>query len=407
MKHPLPWLLAAIVPLLMLASPSTVHGQEPRKLTVNKEAGGLIPICLSGYSGEVASVLRFDLEVAGFEIVAPDAAWYTVSGNNATAVEGEVIQAGVKSVVVDNRSLDAGAKMVVLENRRYSGGTLRTQAHAFADDIVLKLTGLPGIARTRIAFKSDNGGNTEIYVSDYDGANAIPVTRDRALIAAPCWVPGQRALYYTSYKGGFPDIYSHNLTTGERRAVANHPGLNTSAAISPDGRRIAMILSKSGSPDLYVANADGGNLRQLTKTRDDESSPCWSPDGKRICFCSRSNGAPALYTISAEGGEMKRLRTSGAGGSLTEPEWSPDGKLIIFTILRRSGFDLAMVPAEGGDATLLVAGSDASWAPNSRTVIFTRGTKGRQTLSLLDVQTKRFKDVAQNLGSCSQPSWAR
>ncbi|MHC1763508.1 MAG: hypothetical protein AB9869_04260 [Verrucomicrobiia bacterium] len=367
-----------------------LHAQQ--EIDITKGARALVPISISGYSGEVASVLRFDLEVAGFDIVAPEEARFNVSGSAASAVEGMVTERLTQAVV--------------LENRRYSGGSLRAQAHTFSDDIVQKLLGRPGIARTKIAFKGENGGNTEIYVADYDGANAVAVTQDRALVAAPCWVPGQRILYYTSYKSGFADVYSHNLNTGERRAVAKYPGLNSSAAVSPDGRRVALILSKGGSPDVYVCNADGSNLRQLTNTREDESSPCWSPDGRTICFCSRSGGAPALYTISADGGSMKRLRIRGSGSS-TEPDWSPDGKWIAFTVMRRSGFDLYIAPAEGGDAILLTAGSDPSWAPNSRTLLFTRRAGGRNVLSLLDVNTKRFKDVPQNFGSCSQPSWAK
>jgi TolB protein len=352
-----------------------------------------IPISLTGFTGEVASVLAFDLYVAGFEIVSPDAAQFSVTGNNATSVEGQVTLHATKSVL--------------LENRRYSGGTLRSQAHAFSDDIVYRLTGKPGIARTKIAFKGESGGNTEIYVADYDGANALAVTRDHALVAAPCWVPGKRILYYTSYKSGFPDVYSQNLDTGERRAVARHPGLNTSAAISPDGRHVALILSKSGSPDLFVCNADGTGDKQLTRTREDEFCPCWSPDGRTICFGSRSGGSPALYTISADGSNLKRLPVAGAR-SLTEPDWSPDGSTILFTIVQARGFALCSVPATGGEATVVGTGADGCWAPNSRTVIYTRrDEKGRQILSLLDVQTKRFKDVPQNLGSCSQPCWAK
>jgi TolB protein len=220
-------------------------------------------------------------------------------------------------------------------------------------------------------------------------------------------MPGKRVLYYTSYRSGFPDVYSHNLETGERKAIAKYPGLNSSAAVSPDGRRVALILSKAGSPDLYVCNADGSNLKQLTKTREDEYSPCWSPDNRTICFGSRVGGSPSLYTISADGTGLKRLDVRGAGSSLTEPDWSPDGKSILFTALRGRGFQLGKVAAEGGYADMLVDGSDGSWAPNSRTVIFTRRENGRPVLSLLDVKTQRFKDIGQNLGSCSQPSWAK
>src|SRR5207249_3960781 len=83
-------------------------------------------------------------------------------------------------------------------------------------------------------------------------------------------------LYYTSYRAGNPDVYSHDLQSGTRRAFARYPGLNAGAAPSPDGRRVALGLSKGGSPDIYVCDTDNSNLKQLTKTREAESSPCWA-----------------------------------------------------------------------------------------------------------------------------------
>jgi hypothetical protein len=97
------------------------------------------------------------------------------------------------------------------------------------------------------------GGNGEIYVADFDGHNAQAITHDATIVAAPAWVPGRLAIYYTSYKRGNPDIFYHNLGTGQRHVVAGYSGLNTSAAVSPDGSKVAMILSRSGSPDVWVA----------------------------------------------------------------------------------------------------------------------------------------------------------
>jgi TolB protein len=392
MKHPqLPVISSLILMLLAFSTPGSTAQDRAPTIVIDAPAQRLIPISISGYSGEVQSVLRFDLEVAGFEIVSPESAQFNVNGSNQSDVEGHVIERATRTVI--------------LENRRYQGGTPRTQAHAFADEIVLMITGQPGIARTKIAFRGQSNGNTEIYIADYDGANPVAVTRDKALVAAPAWMQGRRILYYTSYRSGYPDVYSHNLDTGERRAIANYSGLNTSAAVSPDGRRVALILSKGGSPDLYVCDSNGGNLKQLTRTKEDESSPCWSPDGKTICFVSRHGGAPALYTIPADGGSMRRLSVIGVG-SVSEPDWSPDGKWIVFTAMRRV-FEVCVVAAEGGEARTLATGYDPSWAPNSRTVIFTRRVKERQVLSLLDVPTKRIKDVAQTLSNYSQPSWAK
>lgn len=383
----------ALVAVLLCLGILGSNAAESKELEITGVAarGKLIPVALSGFTGEAESVLKFDLYVAGFEFVHPDKAQFLITGSNAGgAVEGRLI--------------DGISKKQRL-GIRFSNGTTRAQAHALSDAIVRELTGQPGIAQTRIAFKRDGGRKSEIYVSDYDGHNAVAVTRDGTLTAAPTWVPGKLMLYYTSYKSGFPDIYSHDLVSGQRRVISKYSGLNTSPAVSPDGRKIAMVLSKAGSPDIYVANADGTGLKRLTTTKEDESSPCWSPDGSTICFVSRMSGRPRLYTIPATGGAPKALRVTGVG-SATEPSWSPDGKYIAFTAMRGQ-FEICIVPAEGGLSETLVAGEDPSWAPNSRTIVFTRRANGKRVLSLLDVPTKHVKDVQQNLGSCSQPSWAR
>jgi TolB protein len=350
-----------------------------------------IPVSLDGFSGEVADVLKFDLYVQGFSFVAPNAAQYQISGSNNGIVQGRVV--------------DLISKQTKL-SRSYNGASLRRQAHAFADDIVQAITGKKGIAQTKIAFKVEAaGGNGEIYVADFDGHNAQAITHDDAIVAAPAWVPGRLAIYYTSYKRGNPDIFYHNLGNGQRHVVAGYSGLNTSAAVSPDGSKVAMILSRSGSPDVWVGNADGSNLKQLTSTPEDESSPCWSPDGQWICFATKIAERRVLAKVPAGGGAMQRIPTPGAPNP-TEPDWSPDGKWIVFTS-QAGGFDICVVPAGGGAPTVLVAGEDPSWSPNSRTLIFTHRVGGRYVLSVLDVFTKQVKDIARISGSDSQPAWAK
>jgi len=379
--------------LLLFAVAKAISGfAADTDIDIDRQGQGsrLIPIALNGFSGEVDRVLRFDLEVAGFKWVTGDDAQYVVSGRNDASVTGQVQDRINKSVLL---------------SKAYTGGTLRVQAHAFADDIVLALTGRKGIAQTKIAFRIETSGVSEIHMADYDGGSLKQLTSDRSIVAAPCWVPERRLLLYTSYMKGNPDIYSHDLGSGDRRIVARYSGLNTSAAVSPDGRKVAMILSKNGSPDIYVADIDGGNLKQLTFTKEDESSPCWSPDGQTLCCASRQRGRAELYLVPAAGGAMKRLNTIGVG-TATEPDWSPDGKTILFTTTT-GGFTICAVSARGGNAEILVAGEDPSWAPNSRTAIFTRRTSGRRVLSLLDVPTKQVKTITQISGSCSQASWAR
>lgn len=346
------------------------------------------PIAITGFSGEVAHVLNFDLTVMGFTNVPAASAQYVLSGNNTGNVQGQ---------------LSYGKN--VLFSKIYSGASARGQAHRLADDVVLKITGVNGIAETKIAYKRVTGSrSSEIYISDFDGYNARPATQDNTDAAAPCWVPGRMAIYYTSYKLGSPNIFFQDLTTGQRHNFSHYPGLNSSAAVAADGR-VAMILSKSGSPDLYVCDASGSGLKQLTDTPEDESSPCWSPDGRAICYAAKVSERRALWRISPEGGTPVRIHTSGVSNP-SEPDWSPDGKWIVFTSQNASGFDLCVVEAGGGTATTLVSGEDASWAPNSRTVVYVRGGRGGRHLWLLDVPTRQTRE-ARGEGSNSQPSWAR
>ena len=349
------------------------------------------PVSVSGFSGEVAQVLLFDLYVQGFSFTNSEAAQYLITGSNNGNVQGRAMDNLNKSTLV---------------SKSYTGASLRREAHAFVDDFVQAL-GRKGIGRTKIAFKGDTGSSSEIYLADFDGHNAQAVTKDNTIVAAPSWVPGRQALYYTSYKLNHADIFYHDLSTGARRAFARYGGSNISPAVSPDGSKVAMILSKDGWTDLYVCNADGSDLRRLTKSPQDESSPCWSPDGRWICFAAKEKEHRALCKVAAFGGPIQQISTGGAT-SPSEPDWSPDGKWIAFTVQTRD-FQIYVVQATGGTATPLVEGEDPSWAPNSRTLACARREGGRYVLSLVDVPTLQHKDIPRIPGtnSQSQPSWAK
>src|SRR5262245_43171724 len=99
-----------LLTLISTAAPPT-DGDE---IELHRQARGIakpIPIALSGFSGEVASVLGYDLFVCGFEVVAAEAAQYSVNGSNDGQVKGEL--------------RDMISKQGLFNNR-YSGGTLRT-----------------------------------------------------------------------------------------------------------------------------------------------------------------------------------------------------------------------------------------------------------------------------------------
>jgi TolB protein len=385
------WISAAVALVALIRG--SVSAQEDAGTIVKPSTPGIMPpiwVSLSGFTGEADQVLRFDLYVQGFNFTNAESAQYIITGSNNGNLQGKVTDRFNKSTVVALKG--------------YTGAPIRRQAHFFADDFVNAVPQHKGIAKTKVAFTVEGGGNAEVYVSDFDGYGAKAATQDGTLVASPSWVPGKFALFYSSYKLGNPAIFSHDLSTGARNRVAWYGGSNISPAPSPDGTKVAMILSKDGWTDLYVANADGSNLKRLTKSKEDESAPCWSPDGKWICFASKLSERRALCKVSSSGGPVERIPSSGVPNP-TEPDWSPDGQWIAFTS-QGSGFDICVMPSKGGEVIKLVAGEDPSWSPNSRTLIFARHEAGR--LALLDVFTKQWKDIARvSSGVNSQPNWAK
>jgi len=387
-----------VLPFLLIVFASIpVCGQNdqgpiviPREASVFGEKP--IPVSLEGFNDEAGSVLKFDLYVQGFSFVTPGAAQYQISGSTDGNLTGHLT--------------DKFARKVML-SRVYAGAGLRREAHTFADDIVYAIAGRKGIGRTKIAFKAQlPGGSGEIYVADFDGHNPQSVTRDGAIVAAPAWVPGRLALYYTSYQLGNPDIFYQDLSTGQRRVIAGYAGLNTSAAVSPDGTRVAMILSRGGDPNVWVCDANGSNLKQLTSTHADDSCPCWSPDGQWICYATKIHSRRLLAKVPAGSGPVEVVHTPGAPNP-TEPDWSPDGKWIAFTS-QGGEFDICVMPADGSAPPVtLVAGQHPSWSPNSRTLVFNRSVEFRQILSVLDVFTKQFKNAQRVSGNNSEPAWEK
>ncbi len=388
--------LAALLALLFGAVHWQASGQNQIDLerTVQSQTRP-VPIELQGYSGEILSALTFDLEVMGWEVVPPGKGSFALVGTGQGPVNGTLV--------------DRLRGQNLFQWKASAGQARRADAHTLANHVVEKVFQQKGIARTYIVFKHQGSsrGYPEIYRADFDGHNARAVTQDRSNVAAPAWLPGEPQVFYTTYKLGSPDIVSHDLRNGKRKVVSGHPGLDTSVALSPSNGLMAMIMSKDGSPDLYVSNRDGSGLRRLTRSKAEDACPTWSPDGRQICFTSASGGGARLYLVGSRGEGMKRIPVRGVSGTLSEADWSPDGRWIAFTALMGRKFHICVVTSQGGEARVLTEGEDPSWAPNSRNIVFMRKRNGRKALSILDVPTRRVKDLATLPGINSQPAWSR
>jgi TolB protein len=293
--------------------------------------------------------------------------------------------------------------------KRYLGKTrdLRYFAHAFADEIMLVVTGEKGCFTTHIAHVSSGSGNKEVVIVDWDGHNQLQLTRNGSINLNPDFSPDGREILFTSYKRGNPDLYKRALSSAVEVPVSNRKGLNITGTWSPDGTRIALALSKDGNSEIYTLARDGSRPTRLTVNPAIEVSPAWSPDGGRIAFVSDRLGKPQIFVMNADGGNVRRL--TNAGGYNVNPHWSPKGDKIAYARMQGGGFQIYTINADGtGDTQLTTAGSseNPAWSPDGRFITFSSKRGGVEAIYVMRSDGSGQTRVSQGKGHATQPAWS-
>jgi TolB protein len=288
-------------------------------------------------------------------------------------------------------------------------GAARLVAHSFADDLVQYYTREPGVFRTRLLAVRHAGAGREIVAFDVDGGAAEVLYRDQNLVLLPQWRPDGKAILFTAYRGGRPELWTYELATRRAQRLLAVGELTTGGVYSPDGQRVAFTASVDGNSDVWVANADGSGARRLTTDPAIDGSPTWSPDGKRLCFVSSRGGNPHLYLMNADGSGQRRLTFQGTYNQT--PQWSPRGDLIAFTGRdERRVFDVFTIDPESGKIQRVTqdqgrTNEQPTWAPNGRLLAFTSDRQGRPQLVVSNVSGDKQTVVTRDAAELSTPAW--
>ncbi len=305
------------------------------------------------------------------------------------ALRGEVELSGAQIIVRCDAYNTMSREHYLHKTFKDKAENAQRLAHKVADEIVLALTGRPGMASSRIVLVGHHAPSKELYLCDADGQNLRQLTNHKTLSLTPKWGPDGQQLVYTSYRSQFPDVYLITLQgdSWQGRNIASYPGLNACAALAPNGREVALTLSKDGNPDLFIMELSSRRLTRLTYTRHAaEASPSWSPDGSQIVFVSDRSGAPQLYIMDRSGGEPRRITSSGSQN--VDPDWGPNGFIAyssqvgkIFQIFVLHPTTLATQQITPTDASY----EDPSWAPDGRHLVCTRVQNYRSRIFVVDM----------------------
>lgn len=288
--------------------------------------------------------------------------------------------------------------------RTYAAPGIDENARLLTDDLIYAVTGLPGLATSRIAFVSDVTGRKQIHICDASGGNVEQITHDPHGAVSPSISGDAAVLVFTGYRSGFAKIHMLDLAGGHERVISDAPGGGSGAAISPDSERVAMTLGFVGTPEIFVTEVASGNTICVTETTGVPSGPAWHPKEPLIMFSCDEGRGPGLWICTLRKNERARP-WRGHRSFNTDPEWSPDGKQVAFT--SKSGGSLCVVVKDyPAGATQIIERGGAqhpTWSPNGRFIAYVKGG----SLQVYDLKTREKRTLVKNFGSVSEPHWMR
>jgi TolB protein len=297
----------------------------------------------------------------------------------------------------------------------------RLYAHTISDEVHLQQRQLNGVARTKLAFTSDRDGDrmsgpvgdraiSNIYMSDYDGANERRITATRGLDITPAWSPDRKAIAYTSYRTGYQDIIVAYLEQARHTtpAAGTAEKQNYLPVWSPDGTKIAFVSNRDGNNEIYVMNADGSGVRRLTSHPEIDVTPTWAPTGNQIAWTSNRTGNPQIFIMNADGSGVQQITRE---SRCDRPTWSPAPyNEIAYASQSGPGYDIRIFDFATRSSRAITDGigtnESPAFSPNGRHIAFTSTRAGNVQVFTIDRDGKNLRQVTRT-GTNRYPNWSR
>ena len=394
------------------------------RVEISGVGGTQLPVAIAKFRDEdrapqpVSAIIRADLERSGLFRAIPAAEVLDETAQPAMsdwrARGADALLTGSVSRLADGR-FDVRFRLwdvvkgqaLLGQSAAVPAADLRLAAHRVADSVYEKLTGEKGVFSTRIAYVPKVGSRFTLRIADADGEGGQVALTSPEPIISPSWSPDGRELAYVSFESQKAVVWTQDVASGRRRAVANFRGSNSAPAWSSDSRQMAVTLSREGGSQIYLMDRNGDNLRRLTNSTAIDTEPVFSPDGRSLYFVSDRGGGPQVYRMPVAGGAAERVTFTGSYN--ISPALSPDGRNLAY--ISRQGGAYGLVVQELGSSApprrLTDTGRDErpSFAPNGRLIVYATQSQGRDVLMTTTLDGRIKASLAVSQADVREPVW--
>jgi TolB protein len=291
---------------------------------------------------------------------------------------------------------------------------IRQLAHYTSDGIYESITGIKGIAATRLLYVNeikDSGliPTYKLMLADSDGANEKILLSSSEPIISPSWSPDGKRVAYVSFETGIAKVFIQEIASGKREAVLSQDTQISSPSWSPDGKYLSLTLYQDGNAEIYILRLRDQTLTRMTNQFAIDTESSWSPKGNKILFTSGRSGSPQIYELDLRKLNPKAKRISFEGTYNAKASYLPNEEGIIFVHRSSDGlFHIALkYKKENFIRVLTEAKMDESpsVAPNGNMVIYGIKERDLSMLAGFSLSGAKFKLPSSN-GEVREPAWS-
>ena len=291
---------------------------------------------------------------------------------------------------------------------------IRQLAHYTSDGIYESITGIKGIAATRLLYVNEVKDSRfisiyKLMLADSDGANEKVLLSSSEPIISPSWSPDGKRVAYVSFETGIAKVFIQEIASGKREAVLSQDTQISSPSWSPDGKYLSLTLYQDGNAEIYILRLRDRTLTRMTNQFAIDTESSWSPKGNKILFTSGRSGSPQIYELDLRKLNPKAKRISFEGTYNAKASYLPNEEGVIFVHRSSDGlFHIALkYKRENFIRVLTEAKMDESpsVAPNGNMVIYGIKENDLSMLAGFSLSGAKFKLPASD-GEVREPAWS-